>query len=220
MEALEISPSRVHVVGAGYGEETFGASGRPPSTAPTLLYAGKYSRAKGLPSLLDAVERLSSGRPDLVLHVAGSGAGDEADALRARMEAMDQVVLHGQVPQSRLAELMRAADVFVLPSYYEGLPLVLVEAAASGCQVVATDLPGVRELQEALGPWLRRVALPRLAKVDQPLPSDLPAYVARLAEALASALQAPAPPRMPELHRWTWSAVFQRVEAVWGSVLS
>ena len=218
--ALDMSRDQVVVVGAGYGEETFAADGRSLSPGPQLLYAGKYSHAKGLPWLLDAVEALTPQLPGLTLHIAGSGAGDEAERLRTRMEGMPQVVLHGQVSQATLAEMMRRAAVFVLPSFYEGLPLVCVEAAASGCQVVATDLHGVRQLSDALGPWLRRVPLPRLERVDVPVTDDLPAFVSALTDALASALEGPAPEITPELSLWTWGAVFGRVEAVWSELLA
>ena len=215
VEALAIAPERVKVVGAGYGDETFDAQGRAAVSAPTLLYAGKYSHAKGLPWLLDAVEALSLEIDGLTLHVAGSGAGEEAEALRTRMEAMDAVVLHGQIAQSDLAALMRRASVFVLPSFYEGLPLVLVEAAASGCQVVSTDLPGALELSGALGPWLHTLPTPRLAQVDVPLAEDLPAFVEALGQTLQRALSAPLPCEAPALETWTWRAVFERVEAIW-----
>ena len=82
---LEVPRERVHVVGAGYRDDLFHARGRLPLSPPRLLYVGKYSAAKGLPQLLDAFERLRRTRPGLVLEVAGSGGGAEADALRARM---------------------------------------------------------------------------------------------------------------------------------------
>ena len=131
------------------------------------------------------------------------------------MEKMAQVVLHGQVSQASLAEMMRAASVFVLPSFYEGLPLVCVEAAASGCQVVATDLHGVRQLSGALGPWLHRVALPRLEHVDVPVAEDLPAFVDGLTRTLSLALQETPPSETPDLGLWTWRAGFDRVQDVW-----
>ena len=222
VEALGVAPERVCVVGAGYREALFHARDRAPHTARSLVYAGKYSHAKGLPWLLDAVERLAPSRPGLVLHVAGSGAGAEADALRRRMEAMaPRVRLHGHVSQEQLAALMRGADVFVLPSFYEGLPLVLVEALACGCRLVATELPGVvDELGPHLDQALERVPLPRLVGPDRPAAADLPAFVEALAEALDRALALPPlgdPARtMPEhLAPFTWRAVFQRVEALW-----
>ncbi len=221
-ERLGIASDRIHTVGAGYREDIFHARGRVPNAEPALLYIGKYSAAKGLPWLLDAFERLARQRPGLLLHVAGGGAGPEADAIRDRMAQMaPAVVQHGQLAQPGLADLARRATVCVLPSFYEGLPLVVVEALACGCRLVTTDLAGVRnELAPRLGAPLTMVEMPRLETVDRPRPQDLPIFVDRLETALATALEAPpvGDPAltMPEaLAAFTWDAVYRRVEPVW-----
>ena len=108
---------RSHLVGAGYREDLFQTAGSEQRHRTRLLYVGKYSHAKGLPWLLEAVVRLRSRHPELELHVAGSGAGAEADQLRRQMEQMTpHVVRHGQVSQQQLASLMRSCAVLVLPS--------------------------------------------------------------------------------------------------------
>jgi glycosyltransferase involved in cell wall biosynthesis len=219
---LGIDPARIHVVGAGYREDLFHCRGRHSKRKPALLYIGKYSAAKGVPWLLDAFERVLARDPAIRLHVAGGGAGEEADALRSRMDRMaPAVVQHGQLAQPELADLTRNCTVCVLPSFYEGLPLVLVEALACGCRLVATDLPGImEELAPRLGDALATVELPRLETVDRPRPDDLPAFVDRLEETLESALNAPAlgdpMDSMPEaLTHFTWARVFNRVEEIW-----
>lgn len=70
----------------------------------------------------------------------------------------------GRLDQPQLAERMNQADVFVLPSFYEGLPLVVIEALACGLQVVCTDLPGVRPwLEENIGTCpVKFVSLPAI----------------------------------------------------------
>lgn len=219
---LDVGLDRIHVVGAGYQDATFHARSRQVDCGPSLLYVGKYSHAKGVPQLLDVVERLAERRSDLVLHVAGDGAGTEAEALRSRMAAMAPcVMMHGQLDQPALAELMRRCAVFILPSFYEGLPLVLIEALACGCRVVSSDLPGLRE---AFGPaaedLLDCVPLPRLVGIDTPAPEDLPQFVDGLAEAIDSNLGNPrgddSTQRVSELlERFTWAAVFRRIERVW-----
>ena len=219
--ALQVDPTRVHVVGAGFAADRFHARGRGDVT-PSIAYAGKYSLAKGLPQLLDAFENLRNDRPELVLHIAGDGAGEEAERLRARMKAMaPAVVLHGMLDQFALGELLRTTSVFVLPSFYEGLPLVLVEALACGCRLVSTDLPGVRlELAPHLAAALDLVALPRRIGPDTPDPRDLPAFVEALSGTLADALTreplADPARSMPEaLEAFGWPAVFARVQKVW-----
>jgi glycosyltransferase involved in cell wall biosynthesis len=214
-EGLGVAAERVHVVGAGYREDVFHASGRDPEPG-SLLYAGKLARAKGLPWLIDAVERLDD---RVTLHVAGGGAGDEADALRARLEASPRCRYHGSLNQRDLAWLMRRSQVFVLPSFYEGLPLVLVEALAAGCRLVATDLDVVRsDLAPRLGEALTRVPLPPLVGVDEPDPDGLPAFTDRLEAALNQALAAPPldPGALAEtLEGFTWPAVYGRIETIW-----
>jgi glycosyltransferase involved in cell wall biosynthesis len=223
---LAVPAERVHVVGAGYREELFHSRGRSPGDHPRLLYIGKLSPAKGLPQLLDAVELLAARIPGLRLHVAGSGGGEEARAIETRMASMDPLVVHhGHLDQPRLAELMRAADVCVLPSFYEGLPLVLVEALACGCRLVATELPGIRDqLAPHLGPALHLVALPEMRTIDQPRPEALAAFVRRLAAVIEEAAAAgPAGGtgvgQGTELRHFTWQAVFRRVERVWRALL-
>jgi len=104
-------------------------------------------------------------------------------------------------------------------SFYEGLPLVLVEALASGCRLVATALPGVdRELAPRMGGLLTVVPLPRLRGADEPLEQDLPAFTASLAGAIRQSLEKTrkdGPVITSTLRTFTWRAVFGRVERVW-----
>jgi glycosyltransferase involved in cell wall biosynthesis len=120
---------------------------------------------------------------------------------------------------------MRDSAVFVLPSFYEGLPLVLVEALACGCRLVCTDLEGVRrEIAPYLGAALTLVPMPRLRTVDQPEADDIPAFVDALTTSIARALGQPPlgdpSQTMPEaLEHFRWSAVCERIEAVWTRLL-
>jgi glycosyltransferase involved in cell wall biosynthesis len=220
--ALHVASEQVRVVGAGYREDVFHPRGRDASGGARVLYVGKYSAAKGLPCLLDAIERLWDRGLDAELQVAGQGAGPEADDLRERMRSMaGKVVLHGQLSQAELAESMRRSDVVVLPSFYEGLPLVLVEAVASGCRVVATALPGiVEQLAPFLGDALSLVDPPSMSGIDTPVPDELPEFTARLASSIERALDdaqrgRQTAVRPAALEAFTWAAVFRRVEDIW-----
>ncbi len=220
-EILGVGEDRVHVVGAGYNDALFHSKGRAEGTSNRLLYVGKLSKSKGLPWLLDAVESLSAEGLDIALHVAGAGTGDEGDRLRGRLEGMKSLVTyHGQLDQMTLADLARTCEVCVLPSFYEGVPLVLVEALACGCKLVATELPGVvDELCPHLGDNIERVPLPRLVGIDTPNPEDLPAFTANLANAIRRAFKKPSIHTNDSCYSscltpFTWSAVFDRVESV------
>ncbi len=226
---LDIPPERVHVVGVGYRDDIFSVEGRRPGPgAPGrhVLYAGKFSSAKGVPQLLDAFSGLTKRRGDVTLHIAGTGAGDEADALRARMELMiPDVVLHGEVGQAELASLMRSSDVFVLPSLYEGIPLVLVEALACGCRIAVTALPGVTGgIGPLVGEALSAIPMPALESVDRLASGAEAGFVAGIIDALEQSLdrgalcdargELPAPVA-DALEPYRWTSLFGRIAAVW-----
>jgi len=220
-DALAVETSRVHVTGAGYREELFHDRGRRTTDGKQLVYVGKFSASKGLPYLLDAVEQLDEAGESPRLHVVGAGSGDEADQLRQRMQQMPAVVMHGTMSQDQLADLLRACDVFVLPSFYEGLPLVVVEALACGCRPLVTDLPGVGALGEALGDTLIRIPRPPMVGVDTPEPGAMPEFVAEVAGAIRQAQrELPESRERPaDLSAFTWQSVFRRVEHVWNDLL-
>ncbi len=117
---------------------------------------------------------------------------------------------------------MRRSTICVLPSFYEGLPLVLVEALACGCRLVATNLPGVaKELSPRIGAALDLVELPSMAGIDTPVESQLPAFVARLEAGIERAISAPPLPEQTEiLKTFTWPAVFDRIERVWRALIN
>ncbi len=214
---LTVGAERMSIIGSGFRDDIYHDRGRSPSPGLVVTYAGKLSQAKGLPWLLQATERLANRFPELELHVAGSGSGAEADAIRDQMAAAKQVTFHGQLPPEQLADLMRRSSLFVLPSFYEGLPLVLLEAAACGCRLVATALPGIQDqLRPALGERLSLVPLPRVENMDRPVQEDLPRFVQHLTRAIESSLtqdqQSPAGERLTGM---TWDSVFAKIETVW-----
>jgi glycosyltransferase involved in cell wall biosynthesis len=139
------------------------------------------------------------------------------------MEKMaPRVKLHGQLSQNQLADLLQKSKLFVLPSFYEGLPLVVVEAIACGCRVVCTDLPGVRiQLEPALGEAMTIVDLPQMKTVDQPMEDALPEYVDRLCSAIEQGLSDSQLKTAANLvESFTWNGVFKKVEDVWVQALS
>ena len=124
----------------------------PPAGKPLrLLSVGRLDGMKGHERLIDAMPGLRRRFPGVRLTLAGKG--HLAESLRAKAEkggGLDCVDWLGFVQDPE--RLYREADVFVLPSFYEGLPNVLIEALAMGCPVcVAAGEGGTRELMTELG---------------------------------------------------------------------
>ena len=117
------------------------------TSAELLVYAGNLLVTKGLDELLEAFITLAKSRPALRLAMVGQGPFRDSLARRAALAGMEKrVLLPGRADAAGVANWMRAADIFCLPSYSEGCPNVLVEALACGCPVVATNVGGIPEL--------------------------------------------------------------------------
>ncbi len=113
---------------------------------PVVLNAGRLSREKGCDLLIRAFARLSNRYPDWNLLILGEGPQrKELEALVADLGIQERISLPGRVKNPY--DYFRKADLFVLPSRYEGLPNALCEAMACGMAVVAANCsPGVAEV--------------------------------------------------------------------------
>jgi len=212
----------VEVVGAGYNQNLFYPEAKSSPNPVEIVYVGKLSRAKGVPWLLKALARLL--HQPWLLHLIGGGTGEEKEEVLALAQPLaSRVVIHGPLHQDGMAAILRKAHIAVLPSFFEGLPLVVLEALAAGCRVVATALPGVVELLEGCqSETVSLVLRPRLKSQDQPYEEDEEVFVRELAKALENQIQAAQ--RQPDIaltevcrviDYYSWPAVFARVERVY-----
>jgi glycosyltransferase involved in cell wall biosynthesis len=111
-----------------------------PADAEVLVSVGRQEYQKGHRYSLVAVRELSD-RPDLVLLVAGR-TGNESDELQQILTGMPEIAARVQLLGHRpdVAEVLAAADLFVFPSLFEGMPGAVIEAMASGLPIVASDI--------------------------------------------------------------------------------
>jgi len=143
----DLPPSKVSFIGNGYNEDIFRLDGPlTPCPDKLILAAGKFVDWKGFRFLIRACGRLNIPHQ---LIIAGSGPEEHRrellqEAARNNMQA--RMILTGQLPQADLAQLMRSADVFVLPSVYEPFGLVFLEAMACGSPVIASDCGGAKDV--------------------------------------------------------------------------
>ncbi|RDZ63869.1 glycosyltransferase [Haloferax sp. Atlit-12N] len=111
------------------------------SLGPSVLYAGKHLRAKGLETLFDAARNL----PEVTFHLCGTGPFDDRSEEVA--STLSNVEYHGFVSDERLRELRRSVSAAVVPSIWmENSPLVIYESFAEGLPVIGADVGGIPEL--------------------------------------------------------------------------
>ena len=204
---------RVRVIGAGYNQKIFRPSGLPRSEGPVRIsFAGKITAKKGIFSLLRALDRIPGDR--LTVRLAGGFSNPEEEArIRAlAMQNRHSIEFPGMLSHPALAQLLQNSDLFVLPSFFEGLPLVTMEAMACGCRVVCSDLPGLRPWFDAHipGHTVSFVPMPAMRQVDEPEADQLPAFESRLAEAIEAGLRMPVPAQ-PDLSGVSWDGVSRRI---------
>jgi glycosyltransferase involved in cell wall biosynthesis len=113
------------------------------SRGKRMLFVGRLAAAKGLPILLEAVAKVEGA----TLDIAGDGPDRSMIEDKVRSLALsDRVRFLGYQSQPQVLELLKRTDVFVLSSFAEGVPVVLMEAMAAGVPVVATRIAGIPEL--------------------------------------------------------------------------
>lgn len=138
-----IDPERIVVIPNGVADAFYYDGERFPRPKPRLLFVGRLAIQKNLPLLLRALAGISN---QFETTIVGDGALEGSlKELAARLD-LRNVRFYGRADGDELRELYRNADVFVLPSEREGMPLVLLEALAMGLPVVATDIGGTRDV--------------------------------------------------------------------------
>ena len=143
---LRVPSSRVEIVFNGVPAPTVPRRLVKENAMRRLLFVGNLSERKGVTDLLKALSSPGFEKFPFELVLAGDGdiAGYQAKARALGLEK--KVRFAGWVGQSEVADLMAQADILVLPSYDEGLPLVILEALGNGVAVVCTpvgEIPSV-----------------------------------------------------------------------------
>ncbi|MDD5823447.1 MAG: glycosyltransferase family 4 protein [Firmicutes bacterium] len=199
-----VSEDKVLVIGSGYNNSLFNTEGRSErkrGNELTLVFAGKISKPKGVAELIEAIRLLNADETVPAFNVRFAGGCQDYDVLHELNLLIDEIETSsgsctsveylGQIKQARLAAEFKSGDVFVLPSYFEGLGLVLIEAMASGMLPVANRLPGIKEwIDESIpGSNALYVEMPEMESIDKPLDSEKEAYIGRLAEKIKLAFE-------------------------------
>ena len=140
--------TKLHVVRCGLplAELPMHAS---PGGKRSIIAVGRLSPEKGQAGLLEAFAAASAEQPDIELTLVGDGP--EADRLHAMTEQLglaERVRFTGRLGERETLKRIAAADMLVLPSFMEGLPIVLMEAMAMGTAVIASRVAGIPELVE------------------------------------------------------------------------
>jgi glycosyltransferase involved in cell wall biosynthesis len=139
--------TKIHVVRCGVDEETLNAPASPVPTVPRLVCVARLVQLKGHIVLLQAAERLAAEGLDFQIVLVGDGPfrGPIEEAIR-RAGLEHRIWLAGLMSGEQVRDAIQSSRALVLPSFSEGLPMVVIEALALRRPVITTAIAGIPEL--------------------------------------------------------------------------
>ncbi|MEQ8656368.1 MAG: glycosyltransferase family 4 protein [Hyphomicrobiales bacterium] len=146
--ALGVDEEKISIIrGSGVDTTMFQPNFRKRRKEVTCLYVGRLLWDKGIGELVEAARILKQTHPHITIRLVGSYDDNPASLSKHQLEQwIDEGLIDYRGHSDAVAGEFATADMAVLPSYREGLPKALLEAAACGLPLVATDVPGCREI--------------------------------------------------------------------------
>jgi len=156
VDKFSLSPDKIHVTPIPPSEDYYLPSDRRVRdiygipTKEYILFASTVEPRKNLQVVLDAYSLLPAEIQQKYSLVVAGGMGWKSDAIKAKLETMQQeyphIITTGYYDQQDAAALFQQASVFVMPSLYEGFGMPLLEAMAGETPTIASDIPVFREV--------------------------------------------------------------------------
>ena len=188
MTVYNYSKENIINIGAGYNEKVFfPLNNYKQKEKIEILYAGKFDESKGFYELIKAFRILETKVKDVELDLIGNLKEEDKERVYSLVGDSKNIKIYNAMDQAHLGEIMRQKDIFILPSYFEGLGLIAVEALGSGLRVVATEIEG---LIEFLGDKINNsniieyIAMPTIYDTDKAVEEEKPAFIERIVAAL------------------------------------
>ena len=208
-------------IGAGYNEKVFfPLNNYEPKEKLEILYAGKFDESKGFYELIKAFRILETKVKDVELDLIGNLKEEDKERVYSFVGDSKNIKIYNAMDQAHLGEIMRQKDIFILPSYFEGLGLIAVEALGSGLRVVATEIEG---LIEFLGDKINKseiieyIAMPTIYDTDKAVEEEKPAFIERIITALELMIERTRKERkipqelLEEVERYSWKKKIETI---------
>lgn len=178
--------NKIISVGGGFNQNIF----YPPkekiyADKIRLVFCAKIDPSKGVYELIEVYKSL--GLEDITLDIIGSPNEESKKRLEDYIQGDSSIRVYNVKDQVALGDELREKDIFLMPSYYEGLGLMAIESLACGLYVVTTEIEALmtllgEEVKES--GIIKYVPLPRIYDTDKPVKEDLPEFKENLKEAI------------------------------------
>ncbi|NLL19190.1 MAG: glycosyltransferase family 4 protein [Clostridia bacterium] len=218
----DISRDKIIALGGGFDQNIFyPAETKEYSKKIRLVYSGKIDPSKGIYELLKVYKNLNL--EDITLDIIGTPDEKNKKELETYIKDDKSIKVYNVKDQKELGEELRKKDIFLMPSFYEGLGLTAIEALASGLYVVTTEIEALmtllgKEIEES--GIIKYVPLPRIYDIDKPVAEDLPKFREELKEAILCQIakvrnkQSCLTDKRDSIKRFSWEALVDRINEI------
>ena len=228
IEIFGIDDKKVRVLGSGYNDSIFFDKGyKRDKEKIEIMFAGKICKSKGLIPFIKSLEKLDYPSDFIHVKMAGTGSDKESyeEIINEAEKSKYKIDFLGKLDQRSLAEEFNKSDIFILPSFYEGLPVVILEAMACIEYVIATDIPGVKEwIGDKINSSgkIQYVKLPGMKGAGIPKEEELEGFEERIAEAVKSTIASivnGSDDKKADISGKTWDGLSKRTEIMLGDIV-
>jgi len=147
LREYRLNPDSITVIGNGVDEKAFAPTLNRKPAETYVLYTGVLRARKGLADLIACARQVCKVSADVKFLICGTGPFlHELERKVRKVGLQKRIVFLGYIARDKLVQVYQNAAVHVVPSHYEGLPTVLLEAMSCGLPVVATDIGGNNEV--------------------------------------------------------------------------
>lgn len=182
----DIEIDKMVALGGGYNHEVFYYPlEKTYDGLIKLVFCAKIDPSKGIYELIQVYKALNL--PNITLDIIGNPINENINKINEMIKDDPSIKLYNVKNQFELAEEFRKKDIFIMPSFYEGLGLTAIEALACSLYVVTTKIEALKDL---LGEDINQsqiikyIPLPGIYDTDKPIAEDLPQFRENLKEAL------------------------------------
>lgn len=186
VEIYNIDRNKIISIGGGFNQDIFYfPKEKEYSDKIRLAFCAKIDPSKGIYELIEVYKSLNL--PNISLDIIGSPDEENKNKVEKYIENDKSIRLYNVKNQIALGDELRKKDIFIMPSYYEGLGLMAIESLACGLYVVTTEIEALMNLlgQDIKDSGIiKYVPLPRIYDIDKPVLEDLPKFKEDLRQAI------------------------------------
>lgn len=186
VEIYNTDIDKIIAVGGGFNQEVFYfPEEKTYGDKIRIVFCGKIDPSKGIYELIEVYKSLEL--DDISLDIIGSPDKENKIKIMEAIKEEKNIRLYNVKDQIALGHELRGKDIFVMPSFYEGLGLMAIESLACGLYVVATEIEALmtllgEEIEES--GIIKYIPLPRIYDTDKPVKEDLPEFKENLKQSL------------------------------------